>query len=167
MGKQKKVVLFDTLIEKHGEEELVAVLAHEVGHYKKKHIQQSLILGILQTGLMLFLLSFLLFMPELSEALGSQRGDAVIHLNLIAFGLLYSPVSLAISLFMNIFSRKNEFEADAFAAETFQAPPLKEALIKLHGDSLSNLTPHPWYVFFHYSHPPLLQRLAALSRTES
>ncbi|MEL6670709.1 MAG: M48 family metallopeptidase [Bacteroidota bacterium] len=167
LGRRKKVVLFDTLIEKHGEAELVAVLAHEVGHYKKRHIQQGLALGIMQTGLMLFLLSLLLFMPELSAALGSGSGEAVIHLNLIAFGLLYSPISLVISLLMNVFSRKNEFEADAFAANTYQAGPLKQALVKLHGDSLSNLTPHPWYVFFHYSHPPLLQRLAALGKSET
>ncbi len=160
LGKRKKVVLFDTLISNHSQEELVAVLAHEVGHYKKKHIIQSLALGILQTGLTLFILSLFISSPELSTALGGET--YAIHLNLLAFGILYSPISTVIGILMNIFSRKNEYEADAFAAETYKASPLIEALISLHQDNLSNLTPHPIYVFMNYSHPPLLQRLRAL-----
>ncbi|MEM6630594.1 MAG: M48 family metallopeptidase [Bacteroidota bacterium] len=160
LGKQKKVVLFDTLVDEHSQEELVAVLAHEVGHYKKKHIIQSLVIGILQTGLTLFLLSLFIQSPVLSNAMG---GDSYgIHLNLLAFGILYSPISTLIGIFMNIFSRKNEFEADNYAATTYAAAPLREALIRLHQENLSNLTPHPWYVFFNYSHPPLLQRLREL-----
>ena len=160
LGKRKKVVLFDTLIENHSEEELVAVLAHEVGHYKKKHIIQSLAIGILQMGLTLFILSRFIVSPELSQAMGGST--YAIHLNLLAFGILYSPISTIIGILMNIFSRKNEFEADNYAATTYSAQPLREALIRLHQENLSNLTPHPWYVFMNYSHPPLLQRLKAL-----
>ncbi|MEM7372328.1 MAG: M48 family metallopeptidase [Bacteroidota bacterium] len=162
LGKRKKVVLFDTLIENHKQEELVAVLAHEVGHYKKKHIIQSLVLGVLQTGLMLFILSRFIQSPALSLALGGQASS--IGLNLLAFGILYSPISMLLGILMNIFSRKNEFEADAYAANTYESAPLQQALIQLHADNLSNLTPHPWYVFFHYSHPPLIERLSALER---
>jgi len=160
LGKQKKVVLYDTLIENHGQEELVAVLAHEIGHYKKKHIIQSMLLSILQMGLTLFILSRFIASPLLSEALGSTQ--YAVHLNLLAFGILYSPISSAIGILMNLFSRKNEYEADHFAATTFKAEPLQNALITLHQDNLSNLTPHPWYVFVNYSHPPLLQRVRAL-----
>ena len=160
LGKQKKIVLYDTLIEDHSEEELVAVLAHEVGHYKKKHIIQSLIISTLQTGLILFILSRFVSNDALSQALGGSQ--SAIHLNLVAFGILFSPISTIIGILMNIFSRKNEFEADAFAANTYGAQPLKEALIRLHQENLSNLTPHPWHVFMNYSHPPLLKRLNAL-----
>ena len=162
MGKSKKVVLFDTLLENHEEDELVAVLAHEVGHYKKKHIILGLILSVLQSGLMLYILSHFVFSEELSLAMGGSVSS--IHLNLIAFGLLYSPISLVLGIGMNMISRKNEYEADHYAATSFAAAPLKEALIRLHSDNLSNLTPHPLYVFFNYSHPTLLQRLEALEK---
>ncbi|WNJ20909.1 M48 family metallopeptidase [Pontibacter sp. G13] len=164
MGKRKKVVLYDTLIEKHPDSELVAILAHEVGHYKRKHIVSGMVLGILQTGLMLFILSKFAFSETLSAALGGEFG---IHLNLLAFGMLYSPISTAIAIGMNLFSRKNEYEADEYAATTYEAEPLATALIKLHGDNLANLTPHPLHVFLHYSHPPLLQRLGALDQVEA
>ena len=160
LGKKKKVVLYDTLIEKQSNEELVAVLAHEVGHYKKKHIILSLVLGVLQTAVTLYIMSLLIFNVELSRALGGMQLS--IHLNLIAFGLLYTPISRVTGLFMNLLSRKNEYEADAYAATTYAATPLQEALKKLSVTSLSNLTPHPWYVYVNYSHPPLLQRLKAL-----
>jgi STE24 endopeptidase len=163
LGKKKKVVLYDTLINNHSEEELVAVLAHEVGHYKKKHIISSMILSILQTGVILFILSQFVFNPSLSEALGGSTLS--IHLNLIAFGILFSPISEIIGIFMNIFSRKNEFEADDFAAQTYKAEPLITALKKLSVNNLSNLNPHPAYVFVHYSHPPLVQRLANLEKS--
>lgn len=162
LGKKKKIVLFDTLIEKHTQDELVAVLAHEVGHFKKRHIIGSLILGILQTGLMLYLLSLMIFNSEVSYAMGGSI--TAIHLNILAFGILYSPVSRLLGIGMNMLSRKNEFEADAYAAETYKAAPLATALKKLSVDSLSNLFPHPWYVFVHYSHPPLLRRLEELER---
>lgn len=162
LGKKKKVVLYDTLIEKQSQEELVAVLAHEVGHFKKKHIVLSLVLSVLQMSITLFILSLLIFNVNLSVALGGET--LAVHLNLIAFGMLYTPISRVTGLLMNLLSRKNEFEADAYAATTYQAQPLQESLKKLSVTSLSNLTPHPWYVFINYSHPPLLQRLEALDQ---
>lgn len=160
IGRKKKIILYDTLIENHSTEELVAVLAHEVGHFKKKHIIWGFILSILQTGLMLYIMSRMIFSPELSAALGGTT--LAIHLNLLAFGILYSPISHVTGIFMNMFSRKNEFEADRWAGITFGSEPLMEALKKLSVDNLSNLTPHPFYVFVNYSHPPLLQRIRAL-----
>ena len=161
-GKKKKVVLYDTLIEKHTVPELVAIFAHEVGHYKKKHIIMGLVLSVLQTGFMLYLLSLMIFNEQLSMALGAD--GLRIHLNLIAFGILYSPVSMILGLLMNIISRKNEYEADRFAVQTSDGSQLAEALKKLAANNLSNLLPHPAYVFVHYSHPPLLKRLAAIGR---
>lgn len=163
MGKKKKIVLYDTLINKHTTEELVAVLAHEVGHFKKKHIVMSYLLSVVNIFFMLFVLSLMIFNENLSLALGGSQ--QAIHLNLIAFGILFSPISGIVGLLMNMLSRKNEFEADAYAASTFSAEPLMLALKKLSVDNLSDLFPHKWYVFFHYSHPPLLQRLAAMEKT--
>jgi STE24 endopeptidase len=160
IGKKKKIVLYDTLIENHSKEELVAVLAHEVGHFKKKHIITGYLLSILQTGFTLFIMSFIIFSPAMSEALGGSQ--LAIHLNLLAFGILYSPISHFVGLFMNILSRKNEYEADAYARETYNGKFLQQALKKLSVDNLSNLFPHPAYVFINYSHPPLLKRLAAM-----
>lgn len=162
LGPKKNVVLFDTLVKDYSKEELVAVLAHEVGHYKKKHIIQTLIISIVQTGITFFLLSLFIKNENLSIALGAET--SVLHLNLIAFGMLYGPISMLTGLLMNVFSRKNEFEADRYATENYAGDPLKTALSKLHVDTLSNLQPHPAYVFFHYSHPPLLQRLNAISK---
>ncbi|MEM6807074.1 MAG: M48 family metallopeptidase, partial [Bacteroidota bacterium] len=133
LGKQKKVVLYDTLIEQQEEDELVAVLAHEVGHYKKKHIIQSFVLSILNSGIMLFALSYFVFSESFTAAMGGE--GVSVHLNLMAFGLLYSPISLVIGLLMNLFSRKNEYEADRYAAETYQAASLKSALLKLHQEN--------------------------------
>lgn len=163
-GAKKRVVLYDTLINDMTTNELVAVLAHEIGHYKKHHVVWSLILGIIQTGVMLFLFSLLVGSPDLSAALGV--GKPSFHIGLIAFGILYSPISLVTGLAMNIFSRKNEYQADAFAAQYFSAEELASALKKLSVKNLSNLKPHPLYVFFHYSHPTLLQRLSALKTSK-
>jgi STE24 endopeptidase len=160
IGKKKKIVLYDTLINNHSTEELVAVLAHEVGHFKKKHIIWSYLISIVQIFFVLFILSKMVFNENLSLALGGSQ--QAIHLNLIAFGILFSPISGITGLLMSMLSRKNEFEADAYAKETFDGNALSNALKRLSVDSLSNLYPHPWYVFFHYSHPPLLQRLDAL-----
>jgi STE24 endopeptidase len=160
LGRKKRIVLYDTLIKDMEVTELVAVLAHEIGHYKKKHIIWSLILGILQTGAMLCIFSLVIDNPELSQALGVDK--AYFHIGLITFGILYSPLSSIIGIGMNIFSRKNEYEADAFAARNYSAEPLTTALKKLSVNNLSNLRPHPAYVFVHYSHPTLLQRLKAL-----
>lgn len=162
LGKKKKVVLFDTLIQNHSREELVAVLAHEVGHYKKKHIIMGLLSSIIQSGVMLFVMSLMIFNPVLSEAFGGDQLS--IHLNLLAFFILFSPISHITGILMNLVSRRNEFAADRFAAQTFRAEPLQEALKKLSVNNLGNLTPHPWYVFVNYSHPPLLSRLDALDQ---
>ncbi|MDD2305584.1 MAG: M48 family metallopeptidase [Prolixibacteraceae bacterium] len=161
-GAKKRIVLYDTLINDMTTNELVAVLAHEIGHYKKHHVIWSLLLGTLQTGIVLFIFSLFVGSPELSAALGVEAPS--FHIGLIAFGILYSPISMITGLFMNVFSRKNEYEADAFAAKYFDANELASALKKLSVKNLSNLRPHPAYVFFHYSHPTLLQRLRALKQ---
>jgi len=161
-GGKKRIVLYDTLINDMTTNELVAVLAHEIGHYKKHHVIWSLLLGTLQTGIVLFIFSLFVGSPELSAALGVETPS--FHIGLIAFGILYSPISMITGLAMNIFSRKNEYEADAFAAKYFDANELASALKKLSVKNLSNLRPHPAYVFFHYSHPTLLQRLQALKQ---
>ena len=161
LGPRKTIALYDILVEKHTEEELVAVLAHEVGHYKKKHVFTSLFLTISQLGLMCFLLETCLKVGEISQALGGK--EMVFHLGLVAFGILYSPIGTILSILMNINSRKNEFEADYYAKTTYNGAALELALKKLSVDSLSNLYPHPLYTFIHYSHPPLLKRLSALN----
>jgi len=157
LGKKKKIVLFDTLIDKLSPEEIVSVLAHEIGHYKKKHTLASLVSSVLQTGITLYILSLFVDNPVLSKALGAE--EASFHLGLVTFGFLYSPISTLIGLFMNMISRKNEYAADQFAAENFDGKYLQNALKNLSVNNLSNLTPHPAYVFVHYSHPPLLKRL--------
>ena len=162
IGRKKKIVLYDTLINNHSTEELVAVLAHEVGHFKKKHIVYGYVFSVMQVFFMLFILSRMVFNSNLSLALGGSQ--QALHLNLLAFGILFSPISGITGLLMSMLSRKNEFEADAFARETYDGKALATALKKLSVDSLSNLYPHPIYVFFHYSHPPLLQRLKAITR---
>jgi STE24 endopeptidase len=162
LGKKKKIVLFDTLIEKLNKEEIVAVLAHEIGHYKKKHTLSSLFSSILQTGLTFYILSLFVGNPDLSKALGSTIPS--FHLGLITFGFLYSPISTIIGLFMNVISRKNEYAADQFASENYKGIYLQDALKKLSVNNLSNLTPHPLYVFFNYSHPTLLQRLKFIEK---
>jgi STE24 endopeptidase len=161
-GSKKKIVLYDTLIKDHSDDELVAVLAHEVGHYKHKHIIYSMIISVLSVGFTLFLLSKMVFNDNLSIALGADK--SIIHLNLIAFGILYSPISTITGLCMSVFSRKNEYEADKYAKDTFGALPLITALKKLSANNLSNLTPHTWFVFFNYSHPTLLQRIKSLEK---
>ncbi len=163
-GAKKRIVLYDTLINDMETEELVAVLAHEIGHYKKKHVIQGLIISLIQTGVVLFIFSLLIDSPALSRALGVEEPN--FHIGLIAFGILYSPVSFVLGIFMNILSRKNEYQADAFAAENYKPEAMASALKKLSVKNLSNLTPHPKYVFFHYSHPTLLQRLAHLKKFE-
>jgi len=162
LGPKKKIVLFDTLIEKHTVDELVAVMAHEVGHYKRKHTYKMTIISILQTGLMMFLLGQFINTPSLSNALGAPT--AVLALGMIGFFMLYSPVSILLSMVTNSLSRKHEYEADNYAKETFGALPLMEALKKLSKDNLTNLTPHPAYVFLYYSHPTLLQRINSLEK---
>ena len=159
-GKEKRVTLYDTLINDLDEEEIVAVLAHEVGHYKKQHIIVNLAISVLLTGLTLYLLSIFISNPLLSNAIGVSTPS--FHAGLIAFGLLYSPISEITGLIMNYLSRKFEYQADNYAKSTYKAAPLISGLKKLSKSSLSNLTPHPAYVFMHYSHPTLLQRITQL-----
>ncbi|KAB1069439.1 M48 family metallopeptidase [Tamlana haliotis] len=161
-GSEKRVTLYDTLINDLDEDEIVAVLAHEVGHYKKKHIIFNLCASILLTGVTLYILSLFISNPLLSNALGVEIPS--FHIGLIAFGLLYAPISEVTGLIMNLFSRKFEYQADDYAKNTFKAEPLITSLKKLSKNSLSNLTPHPAYVFMHYSHPTLLQRILNLKR---
>lgn len=164
LGTKKRIVLYDTLINDLEIPELVGVLAHEIGHYKKKHILKSLVGSVLQTGLMLFLLSIFIDSPQLAQALGVSTIS--FHIGIISFGILYSPISTILELGTNIISRKNEYQADNYANIMYDAQHLSNALKKLSIKNLSNLTPHPAYVFFYYSHPTLLQRLNKLIETE-
>ena len=159
-GKQKRVTLFDTLIDKLNKKQIVAVIAHEIGHYKKNHIIFNLFFSIMQTGFMLYILSLFIYMPVFSEALGIENHS--FHIGLVTFSILFTPISEISSLIFNIFSRKFEYEADEFAKNTYNGEYLIEALKILSKDSLSNLTPHPKYVWWHYSHPTLFQRVIRL-----
>ena len=162
-GKNKKIALYDTLIKNHGVGELVAVLAHEIGHYKKKHIFQTMVLSILQMGVIFFLLGRFLNNRELFDAFAVP--NVSVYGSLVFFMFLFEPISKLLSIGMMMLSRKNEFEADAYAANVTGHPEdLVTGLKKLSKDNLSNLTPHPFYVFMNYSHPPMLKRIAALQR---
>ncbi|MUH35867.1 M48 family peptidase [Zobellia amurskyensis] len=161
-GKEKRVTLYDTLINDLDEEEIVAVLAHEVGHYKKKHIIFNLIASLLLTGVTLFVLSLFINNPAVSIAIGVSQPS--FHAAMIGFAILYSPISEITGLIMNHFSRKFEYQADDYAKDTYAALPLITSLKKLSKNSLSNLTPHPAFVFMHYSHPTLLDRIQNLKR---
>ena len=159
-GKQKRVTLYDTLINKLTKNQIVAVIAHEIGHYKKNHIIFNFLFSIIQSGIMLYILSLLIYMPIFSEALNIENHS--FHIALITFSILYTPISEMSSLIFNLFSRKFEYEADEYADKTFDGKYLIEALKVLTKDSLSNLTPHPKYVWWHYSHPTLLERINQL-----
>ena len=161
-GNQKRITLYDTLINDLENNEIVAVLAHEVGHYKRKHILYNLTSSIILTGFALFVLSLFIKTPVLSLALGVSHPS--FHIGLIAFGILYSPVSQILGVFMNYMSRNFEYQADNYAKNTFSASPLISSLKKLSKNSLSNLTPHYLYVFFHFSHPTLLDRIKNLNK---
>ena len=161
-GSEKRVTLYDTLIEDLDDEEIVAVLAHEVGHYKKKHIIFNLFAAIVTTGITFWLLSLFIGNPLLSQALNVSEPS--FHIGLIAFAVLYSPISGITELIMNYLSRKFEYQADDYAKMTYAAHPLISGLKKLSKNNLSNLTPHPLYVFVHYSHPTLLKRFQNLQR---
>ncbi len=159
-GKEKRITLYDTLINDLNEEEIVSVLAHEVGHYKKKHVIVNLVASIVTTGFTLWLLSLFVGNELLSQALGVENPS--FHIGLIAFGILYSPISEVTGIVMNLLSRKFEYQADDFAKNTYRSDSLISSLKKLSKSSLSNLTPHKAYVFMHYSHPTLLQRIKNL-----
>jgi len=160
-GRNKRIALFDTLVKNHPIAELVAILAHEIGHYKKRHIRQGMIIGILHAGVMFFLLSLILGRPGLFEAF--QVRDISVYGGLVFFGMLFAPIELLLSIAMHALSRANEFSADRYAAETTRDPEaMIGALRRLSVDNLSHLTPHRFYIFLHYSHPTVLARIAAL-----
>lgn len=160
-GKNKRIALFDTLIAQHSTEELTAVIAHEIGHYKMKHIQKSMAISILQMGVTFFLLSLFIGNKDLFDSF--YMNTISNYSGLVFFGMLYSPIELILGIFMQIFSRKNEFEADRYAIETYSnKETLVEALKKLSVHNLSNLTPHPLNVFLNYSHPPVMERIEAI-----
>lgn len=162
LGPKKRVVLYDTLIDELTEEEIVAVLAHEVGHYKKRHTLRSMVVSVIQMGVLFWLFSLCVNNVALSEALGGDR--VYFQLGLIAFAILYSPVNLILGIGMNVWSRSNEYEADAFAARYYEGDYLVSGLKKISVKSLSNLTPHPLYEYVYYSHPSLLKRIDAIKR---
>jgi STE24 endopeptidase len=160
LGKRKRIVLYDTLIKDLTTDEIVAVLAHEIGHYKKKHTIYGIVFGFIQTGIMLYVFSLFTVNPMLSSALGAKVKG--VHMALMAFGVIYSPFSTMVGVFMNLVSRKQEYEADKFASNLNFGEQLMSGLKKLSSNNLSDLTPHPLYVFFHYSHPTLIQRIRAI-----
>jgi STE24 endopeptidase len=165
-GRNKRIALFDTLINKHTAPELIAVLAHEIGHHKKRHILQGTIINIVHFGMLFFLLSIFLGASGLYDAFYMEQ--QYVYSGIVFFGLLYTPLEMILSVIINALSRKNEYEADRFAAKTIEHPHhLTEALKKLYAGNLSNLMPHPFYVFLNYSHPPLLQRIRAILRYEA
>ena len=159
-GREKRVTLYDTLINDLEVPEIVSVLAHEVGHYKRNHIIFNLVVSIVLTGFTLYILSLFVSNPILSHALGVENHS--FHVALVAFGLLYAPISEITGLIMNYVSRVFEYQADNYAKETYAGDPLIRSLKKLSKNSLSNLTPHPTYVFMHYSHPTLYERIKNL-----
>jgi len=165
-GKNKRIALFDTLVENHTVPELVAVLAHEIGHYKKRHIMQGLVTSIIHTGVIFFLLSIFLESQGLFDAFFIDEKS--VYTGLLFFGLLYTPIEVVLSVVMQAISRKHEYEADSWSVQTFRHPgELSEALRKLSKENLSNLAPHPFYVSLNYSHPPLLQRVRGIEEEQA
>ena len=160
LGSKKRIVLYDTLMDKMTVEEIVAVLAHEVGHYKHKHTLINFLISLPYTLVLFFAFGFILQSDVLAQALGAN--EASFHLNALAFSILYSPISLVLDTAMHVLSRKFEYQADAFAAKYGYGSQLESGLKKLTATSLGNLMPHPLYVFFHYSHPTLFQRITAI-----
>jgi len=162
-GKNKRIALFDTLVERQEVPGIVAILAHEIGHYKKKHIIQGIIISILHTGLLFFLLSLFIYSEKLFEAFYVE--EVSVYVGLLLFGLLYKPIEIVFSIFINVISRKNEHQADLFASETIDNPKtMVNALKILSKDNLVNLRPHPFHVFVNYSHPPVLERIKAIDK---
>ena len=162
-GRFRRIVLFDTLIKKHTVDELVSILAHEMGHYKKKHVLKSSMISIIKIGLMFFVVSLFINNEGLFSAFKMQ--ETSIYASLIFFAFLYAPINLVISILSKILSRKHEYEADSYAVGTYRKPEsMISALKKLTVDNLSNLTPHPLKVFLSYSHPPVLERIDSIRR---
>jgi len=166
LGRFKRIVLFDTLIERHSNEELVAVLAHEAGHYKKGHILQGMIVGIIETGIMFYILSFFIRNPGLFSAF--KMDNISVYAGLIFFGFLYAPLSFVLSIGVKALSRKNEYDADRFSVRTYKKPEaFITALKKLTVNNLGNLNPHPALVFIEYNHPPVLERIKAVRKEKN
>jgi len=162
-GKFKKIVFFDTLLETLNTQQIIGVLAHEMGHYKHKHLLKMIVASFLQTGIMFFFLSLILNNEGLFAAF--SMSNVSVYASLVFFGFLYTPVSLLLSILFNSFSRKHEFEADRYAAHSTSNPHLLiEGLKILSKKNFSNLTPHPFNVALHYSHPPVLERIRALQK---
>lgn len=161
LGSKKRVVLFDTLIADMTTDEIVAVLAHEIGHYKKKHTLQMLAFSLIQTGFMLYIVGITLGFDIIAEALWAETNS--FHIWMVAFSILFTPISMVLWVFWNVLSRKNEYEADEYAKKNYSGISLANALKKLSVNNLTNLTPHPAYEFFHYSHPTVLKRIKRLS----
>ena len=162
-GKSKRIALFDTLINNHSIEEIVSVVAHEAGHYKKKHIFFGMILGVIQTGLMLFLFNFIINEVALYKVFGVSEPS--IYSGLVFFGLLFTPINMILSLISLSISRKNEFEADQYALDTTNNPQALISMLKgLASDNLSHLTPHPFTVFLQYTHPPIYERVKKIEK---
>ena len=163
LGKSRRIALFDTLLEKHTTEEIISVVAHEVGHYKRKHIIKGTALGILETGVMLFIFNLIMKDAALFAVFGVS--DISVYGGLVFFAMLYAPVSMITSLFTTAISRKNEFEADTYSLETTENPQALVNMLKgLAADNLAHLTPHPLKVFLSYSHPPVTARIAAVTQ---
>jgi len=160
LGSKKRIVLYDTLMEKLSVDEIVAVLAHEVGHYKHKHTLINFMISMPSSLLLFFIFGIILQSDVFAQALGGE--SASFHLNALAFSILYTPISLVLGIATNVLSRRFEYQADAYAASFGYAPQLTSGLKTLSSSSLSNLMPHPFYVFFHYSHPTLYQRMSKL-----
>ena len=163
LGKSRRIALFDTLLEKHTTEEIISVVAHEVGHYKRKHIIKGTALGILETGVMLFI--FNLIMKDAALFAVFDVSDISVYGGLVFFAMLYAPVSMITSLLTTAVSRKNEFEADIFSLQTTENPQALVNMLKgLAANNLAHLTPHPLKVFLSYSHPPVISRIAAVTQ---
>ena len=161
LGKTKRIALFDTLLKNQSDDEILAVIAHEVGHYKCKHIQKNIILGIIQSGIMFYLMSKFINNPGLFSVFKME--NLSIYASLLFFGMLYSPIEMILGFIFNYLSRKHEFEADEYSAKTTGTPTdLISSLKKLSAENLSNLTPHWLNVALNYSHPPTLDRINAL-----
>jgi STE24 endopeptidase len=160
-GKHRRIALFDTLVAQVSAGELVAVLAHEIGHYTRRHVLKSTVLSVAHTGAVLWAFSLLKDQQWLYEAFFMERPS--VRAGLVLFGILLTPAEFVLAATLNAWTRRNEYEADRFAAETTGEPEeLVDALKKLSVQNLANLTPHPWQVALHHSHPPLLQRVAAI-----
>lgn len=162
-GRNKRIALYDTLVQRHGIPELVAVLAHEIGHWRRHHLAKGLVFGVAGTGVLFGLLDRVMEDRGLFDAFGVR--ETSVYLSLVFFGILAQPLQLVIAMLGQALSRRWEYEADAFAAGVTGDPaPLVAALRQISREHLSHLNPHPLHVVLHHSHPPVLRRIEALNR---